>query len=396
MSHISPMKVLIALPRLYPSKDAAASHIRLLIRGLREAGAHVSVIALGEAATGTDVSKTASGEAEHITVAVDKSSLLGRAKSFLFAPEAIARAVSRRLSKGDIDVVITYGQSYRTARSLTKACQLCRTPLVGITTENWPFAVDMPFLALDNWLFRRLIQPRFAGVLAISEWLERDAHKSGVPALLLPALGDPSLPLQGKLSLGDGDFNLVYVGTLFRRDLPATLLEGFRRFALDHTRASLTVIGNLSSSEGGQWFADQIRRDPFLSTRVNITGWVSDEELNGHMSRASAFVILRNDDQISRACFPFRLFRFMMTGRPVILSATGEPMRLYGHLSACLKIPPGHHPDDLAAALDKLIRDPRLAERIGLAGRQQAAKLQDYAAHGRAAHSFLQRVTMAP
>jgi glycosyltransferase involved in cell wall biosynthesis len=70
---------------------------------------------------------------------------------------------------------------------------------------------------------------------------------------------------------------------------------------------------------------------------------------------------------------PSKLFDCCAVGRPVILSAAGEPQRLAAAADAALPIPP-EDADALSEALRRLEGDPALRERLGANGRSFAAE----------------------
>lgn len=353
------LRLLFVLPRKFPGTDAASKHVSLLARGLEELGHEVRVLGSPPSAASRE-----------------GASLVTRLSNHLLMPTRTARAAAAAVDEQRPDAIITYGQSFHGLAPILRLAKRKNRPLFVITTEIWTFSPDIALFSLDNLLYRKLTQPRIAGVLAISREILADAARSGVPGFPLPALADTSHP--PVKAQGDGWFNLVYVGPLFRRDLPGALLEGFSRFHARHPKSRLIVAGNVMSTKDGRKFARDVAASPVLAGCVEIAGWVSDARLREIMSEASAFVILRQDDLISRACFPFRLAGFMMTARPVILSAVGEPARLYADKAAAFHVPPGSDPDALCDVLALVAGDPELAARVGAAGRLACKAAQDY------------------
>jgi glycosyltransferase involved in cell wall biosynthesis len=108
------------------------------------------------------------------------------------------------------------------------------------------------------------------------------------------------------------------------------------------------------------------------------------------MNEASAFVILRDDDAVSRACFPFRLSGFLQTGKPVILSAVGEVCHLFQHRRDAWIIPVGDASEPLADALIHLAANPSEARNIGIAGSETGRRELRYDHQGERVSKFLE------
>jgi glycosyltransferase involved in cell wall biosynthesis len=169
-----------------------------------------------------------------------------------------------------------------------------------------------------------------------------------------------------------GEFRLVYVGKMYRRDLPKTLLAGVREALRRGVSVRLTVVGRMDCfSEAKRAQAEAIAC-PVLRGRVEFTGWVSDEAMQQQRRLADAFVLLRDDEREARACFPTRLPEYLLTMKPVILSDVGDiPLYLQHRHNAWL-LPPGDRPRELADAIAALAGNPEEACRIGRVGRDTA------------------------
>lgn len=65
----------------------------------------------------------------------------------------------------------------------------------------------------------------------------------------------------------------------------------------------------------------------------------------------------------------------MLAGRPVVASEVGGLRDVVRHEYTGLLVPPGD-PGALAAALDRLLDDPELRERMGKVGRERARQFE--------------------
>lgn len=99
-----------------------------------------------------------------------------------------------------------------------------------------------------------------------------------------------------------------------------------------------------------------------------------EPELAARYLRASDATLVSLGAQPELSKFvPSKLFDCCAVGRPVVLSAAGEPQRLAAAADAALPIPPEDR-TALVAALRKLRDDPALRERLSVAGRDFAGE----------------------
>src|SRR5262249_13308183 len=98
--------------------------------------------------------------------------------------------------------------------------------------------------------------------------------------------------------------------------------------------------------------------------RFHLPGSVKD--VPGFLARLDVAVLPSRAEGMSNA-----VLEYMAAGRPVVATAVGatpEPIADGQHRPL---VPPGD-PGRLAAALDRLLRDPDLARRLGAAARRRA------------------------
>lgn len=382
------MNSLLCLTFPYPGPSAAARLLRLVVLGLREAGVGVRILASAYENAGLSPWRPDADGIPFRSRGWPSRSRMARGWRFLRMPREMARLAAEEMRLNKPDVLLLYGHSHHALKPLVAAAAQAGVRAVTFATEQWPLDRQIPFTSLDNWRYRKILQPKLNGVLAISQWLAEDAHRSGVPVLRIPALGEITAPAPQK-TIGKCGFNLTYVGTLFKRDLPCALLDGFNRALEKNNNHTLTVIGHTNSTADGRRFQNKVRQSLCLRERVRVTGWVSEEELRRLMNEADAFVILRDDDIPSRACFPSRLPGFLLTARPVILSAVGEVKHYFRHNENAWMLPPGNAVAELARAIEELAAAPAQAAKIGATGRQTALDEFRYDLHGARVAAFL-------
>jgi glycosyltransferase involved in cell wall biosynthesis len=204
-------------------------------------------------------------------------------------------------------------------------------------------------------------------VVAISSYTAREiARFAKVPVQVipytLPFVEDES---KTRAARGTG-LRVLFVGRLVERKGVTHLIEAVRRLPAElHGR--LVVIG-----DGPERAALEAQaRAAGMADRVEIRGRVSDAELRAAYAASDALVLpsivdARGDTEGLGVV----LLEAMSYGVPVVASDIGGITDIVEHGKSGLLVPPGD-PDQLAAALERLARDPGLVARLGAAGEQR-------------------------
>ncbi len=165
--------------------------------------------------------------------------------------------------------------------------------------------------------------------------------------------------LAGRLHPGRyGDY-LLTVGrleTVKRVDL------AIRALARTSSRPRLIVVGDGSQRSALERLAAQTGVDD----RVSFAGTVSGEDLIGLYANAGAVIYAPFDED-----FGYVTLEAFLSGKPVVTASdSGGPLEFVADGENGFVCAPA--PDAVAAAVDRLIADPALAERLGTAGRIRA------------------------
>jgi glycosyltransferase involved in cell wall biosynthesis len=156
---------------------------------------------------------------------------------------------------------------------------------------------------------------------------------------------------------------VLFVGRLVQRKGVRHLID-----AIAHVReAHLVVIGDGPERTALEAHA----RDLEIADRVEIRGRVSDEELRAAYAASDVLVLpsvldARGDTEGLGVV----LLEAMSYGVPVVASDIGGITDIVEHEKSGLLVPPGDA-TQLARALERLMRDPALASRLGSAGRER-------------------------
>jgi glycosyltransferase involved in cell wall biosynthesis len=152
---------------------------------------------------------------------------------------------------------------------------------------------------------------------------------------------------------------VLFVGALQIRKNVSRLVEAFERTPPDWR----LILAGASQGYGAESILDRIERSP-QRARIETIGYVSRPQLNALYARASIFAFPSLDEG-----FGIPVLEAMAHGVPVITS--NRPALLEAAGDAALLVDP-HRTEDLACALDRLIRDPDLREQYARRGLARA------------------------
>lgn len=160
---------------------------------------------------------------------------------------------------------------------------------------------------------------------------------------------------------GERDPLILHVGAVQKRKNLARLVGAFERAAPPPWR--LVLAG------GGGYGAEEVRariESSPAAERIEWTGWLPDAEIRSLYRRASLFAFPSLDEG-----FGIPVLEAMAHSVPVMASTRGALPEVCG--GAALLVDPFRE-DRIAEALESLIRDEALRERLAQAGRARAAE----------------------
>ena len=399
-----PVTIVIAGNKFdYPHGMGATAHVATLAQGLAASGAHVRVIPLltppqpGYA----DGNLHASGVAGGVRFDYACGTRI-RGRTFW----------RRRL----IDACVPFGL-WRLASGLLSRAE-GRKAIVAYTDSPWWIImmavtahhlgakclvelVEIPFVNEHGWArlaLRRLLLDHVAfklvdGFIVMTSFLDQYVRVHAghrVPRLLVPILVDfsswetdepaPCTTLRRKIA---------YVGELRHPGEIPDLINAFAVAGGDCRNATLQLIGYAPVGFRKEMLSIASRLG--LTGRVEFTGSVHREQLPAMLAEAEMLVLLRRDGAFSRAGFPTKLAEYLASGRPVVVTGTGDiPLYLEHRVSAYLS-PPGDVPA-FASQMRYVLEHPDEARGVGLRGRAVAKELFDSRLHASRVIDFLREV----
>jgi len=232
----------------------------------------------------------------------------------------------------------------------------------------------------ERYRFDRELEIRIATeadhVLAISRGIADELMAGGVPAArisLLPNAVDPELfaplpkddALAARLGLRDGDFVVVYAGTLSSYEGLDDLIEAIALLRRQDVPARLLLVGEGQARTGLEALS-QAREQ---TGNVLFTGQVEPGEVRRYLSLADAVAIPRKPYRVCQIVSPLKPFEAMAMEKPVVLTDLQVLREIVDHGRTGL-ICRAADPADLAATLLQLARSPALRHDLGRAARQ--------------------------
>jgi glycosyltransferase involved in cell wall biosynthesis len=179
------------------------------------------------------------------------------------------------------------------------------------------------------------------------------AHNGANPRLLDGALGRDEA--RARLGLPRGRPIALYAGRVNAKKGLDQIL------ALAALRPGILFV--LVGSEGqGPIEAEAARR-----ANVQIVPWQGPAELPMWLRAADVLLIPPSRaplDQFRNCVLPLKLFSYLAAGRPILAPAAPDTAELLVDGGNALLVPPGE-PEAAARALDLILGDPGLAERLG-------------------------------
>jgi colanic acid/amylovoran biosynthesis glycosyltransferase len=190
------------------------------------------------------------------------------------------------------------------------------------------------------------------------------------------AVGEGS-PQEDASAQGDvaprGDATILFIGRLVPAKGHAVLLQAAALLVARGHDVNVTIAGEGPLRPTLERFAAQLG----LASRVSFTGAVGQDQIHAMYASASIFCLPSFAEGV-----PGVLMEAMAMRLPVVSTRiTGVP-ELIEHGRTGLLVAPGR-PDELADALQRLLRDPALARELGRNGREKV--IAEFNAHRAAA-----------
>lgn len=178
---------------------------------------------------------------------------------------------------------------------------------------------------------------------------------------------------------------IAFTGTFNNaKDGVDILIKAFGKIAANYPTLQLRLAGFWHYDVQVQ---EKIIQELGLTERVHYVGVLNREQIPPFLCHASLLALSRPDSHQAQGGFPTKLGEYLATGNPVCVTKVGEiPDYLEDNVSAFMAEPGSVA--SFADAMDRALRNPENARKIGLQGRAvaekefnaeiQSKKLQDF------------------
>ena len=255
---------------------------------------------------------------------------------------------------------------------------------------EWPF-LNKTGNKLTLWMYKQLCR-RLYGIVVISETLALFYKTLGIQEdriYKLPMLIDPSPFLDINPVTVDEEY-IAYCGEMNNnKDGIDDLIEAFAIFSCKVPNIKLYLIGDTSDKSQYELYVSKVLEKK-LEDRVVFTGRVPHKNMPGYLFNAKILVLARPDNKQAQNGFPSKLGEYLATGKPVVITRTGEIDKYLIDGSDCFFV----EPDNSLAFADKLydvVCDYEKALEVGSAGKQKVFREFNYVVQMRKLIDFLDK-----
>lgn len=254
--------------------------------------------------------------------------------------------------------------------------------------NEWPLSVTWGESWIKQWIEIHILPKLFDGAICISDVLVdfwKKHGRKGVPILKLPILVDVEEVenVSGfRFQVSSEKPYVCYAGSMTEaKDGVETLKRAFERVKGEVSGCKFQVSGSRFQGE---------------DLELMMISGKSHEEAIRIMKGAVCLVLARPDSLQARAGFPTKLGEYLATGRPVVVTDTGETGRYLkdGENAYIVRIDECSNVRMEKAVAEKILevlRDPVRAERIGAAGMEVAKRCFDWHVHAEELREWLKQ-----
>jgi glycosyltransferase involved in cell wall biosynthesis len=398
------MIVLLTGPGVgYPNGLASTVRVGSIARGLKEQGSEVHLLCLGPSEVpnlgvrNLEVRGNVDGVAFEYTCGRTErgSTALEQAGLVIRGLATGALRVLQLHHRERVDALVVSSDKWMVIPLFWLVAKLCGAAYVLDQTEE-PFyeAERSAFWRAVSAILTHTLYRLFDGVIVISAHLDRYMRprmRTGAGFLRIPILLDAhrfarrasTPPIEGPY--------VAFCGTLNeQKDGVLTLAKAFARIHAEFPELKLVLIGD-SPVVSQIPRVRSIVENLGIADRVVFVGIVGRDELPAYLDAASVLALARPSSLQANAGFPTKLGEYLATGKPVVVTRTGE-IDTYLADGVNVYFAP---PDDAPAFAERLrhvLSHPDEAAQVGRRGREAALEFFDFRANSRRIWEFVKQL----
>lgn len=280
--------------------------------------------------------------------------------------------ITRRVKKGEYDVVILISNSLLLIYPLWLACKLGKVNLLQEKSE-------FPFVLMKKGLLHKLYAKfyvsttyrLFDGLIVMTKPLMeyfKDKVRKDCQLFEMPMTVDTERFAIDKTEAEYGDY-IAYCGNMAgNKDGVLNLIEAFNTASRAIGDVKLLLIGGSSNQDDWDKILETVKQTD--NPHIVMFGKATREQMPALLKNAKALALARPSSLQSTGGFPTKLGEYLATGNPVIVTAVGDIPQYLNETNAFVVSPDNN--ELFAEAIEKVFADYEQAEAIGKRGQQLA------------------------
>jgi len=371
----NPLNIVILSSDKYPDGGASANRHLAYSKGLCELGNMVTFILLGPQKDGR-ASFEIDGTQFIITFKKNPFSDLFKNHGSLISVPSIPGGrtqLKKLINKSEVDLVILLDTHLWMLLPFLKLCKRHGIKVLHERTEYPDVALKRGLVGrLHYSLYRRFVLERINGLFVISEALKKhfEGQVKTIPVQVINMIVDPARFRSQDCNQDIKSRYIAYCGAMdIEKDGVDILIRAFGK-ALEQIHNTgdlkLVLIGEVPEPNLLEKY-NTLMKESNCEGRVQFTGYVNRESIPGLLNNAAALALARPKSKQAEGGFPTKLGEYLATGKPTIITNTGEIGRfLRDGENAFIAIP--DNVDSFAGKIVEVFNHYQEATCIGLKG----------------------------
>lgn len=391
-----PISVPVFFTGDFPEGGATSARMRLLARGLKDAGASPELYILwGSGFNDSGLNSATHGIWNWIPWRYLSGSTKrplgnwGKFKQTITAQRMMLKLVRQRNKEWKI--IYCYAPDMHFFWPLFLAAFWFRIKVISEITEKKsaqylePGAKKSVFYYLS--LFSEYWIPRISKhVLVISTRIEKNVKKSKSKVSIFPVMADTK---RFQVSVSFDPFTFGYLGSFGIKDGIPWMLEAFAEVSNSYPDARLKLMGYCENYERISRRVLQLG----LQGKVELTGPLKYDDIPFELASCGTLLLTRIDTEYAHFGFPTKLAEYLCVGRPVIASQVGDMELWVKHEKDIWLVPPGNF-DALVFAMKQRLTEPEKWENMAKVGRETGKIKFDHLALTSEIYKLIERITL--
>lgn len=287
--------------------------------------------------------------------------------------------VIRRLAKDRRNIIYLYSHGSIFNAWISILAHLYNVPVIQEVNE---WNDDIEKSRLHAFIYKKIMFRWSKGAIIISDNIavrikEHLQPDKAFKMFMLPVLADKNDWIEihqpvAKTFVWCGLIEGYFKDVLF-------MIDGFSLLHRQYPDYTLVICGKYKPETATKITA-KLQACGMPSDRVQLTGFITNEQLVNYCQTATALIAPLWNDQASIARFPTKIASFLFSKRPIITCQVGEVGKHLTDGKTALFYKAADE-SDLAAKIRQVIDNPAMSDRIGEQGMKLAHDKLDYRAY---------------